>query len=548
MALLATLAVLPFLRVLGFDFVTLDDPIYVQHNPLVLRGLTADGVRWAFTSFHATNWHPLTWLSHMLDASLFGPGPVGPHAFNVLLHAVNTLLLFAVLASATGAALRSAFVAALFAVHPLHVESVAWISERKDVLSTCFWFASTLVWIRWTRRPSGLAYVAALVLFALALLAKPMPVTLPFTLLLLDAWPLRRLGEGASIGRRVFEKTPFFVLSCASAFMTWKAQSAGAASTLGNVGLGERVANAIVSYASYLGEMLIPARLSVLDPHPALAGAHHPAWKIALSAAVIVAISVTTVAWMRKRPWLAWGWCWYLGTLVPVIGLVQVGEQAMADRYTYVPLVGVFVALVWTAGEMVETRGISRRASGVAAGAVLLVLGVLSWVQTSCWRNGITLFERCVAVSPQSALAWASLGDAQVEQGGPAQAVDAYRRALAIDDGEPRGVIGLGIALARGGRANEALPLLERGVRLRPSDANAWYNLGAVRGNLGRHDEARQAFEQAVALAPDDPNPLAGLSFARRALGDRKGAVEAAERLKRIDPRRGAEVEALVKR
>lgn len=545
--LLAVLACLPLIRVGSFDFVTLDDQLYVQGNPMVQRGVSLDGLSWAFTTFHATNWHPLTWLSHMLDAEILGVGPGGPHLVNLGLHAANTWILFACLSAATSTRWRSAAVAALFAVHPLHVESVAWISERKDVLSTFFELASMLAWIRWTRSKRPGVFGASVALFALALLAKPMPVTLPFVLLLMDAWPLDR-GRTMGWRRLVAEKAPFFALSIASSIMTWLAQSRGATSTLFDVPLGERLANTVVSYGLYLAHAFWPVGLIGFYPHPAVEGREHAGWLVLVCATVLAAISLFAWRWRRSRPWFAWGWCWFLGTLVPVIGIAQVGQQALADRYAYVPLVGVCVASVWWSAELVARSSGARQQVAAAWVVVVLGLGITSWFQSAHWRNGITLFERCVEVMPDSALLWSSLGDAETQQGAGDRAIAAYRKALELDDGFPRATVGLGVALARQGQFAEALPLLERGVTLDPHDANAWYGLGAIRGNRGDHRGAARAFEEALECSPTDENALAGLCFARHALGDRAGAMEALHRLETWNPRKAADLRSMLSR
>lgn len=538
---LFVLAALCFTRTIAFDFVTVDDQAYVERNPVVLRGLSWDGLRWAFTTFHATNWHPLTWLSHMLDVELFGPGASGPHAVNVCLHALNTVLLFGWLRAATGAVVRSALVAALFAVHPLHVESVAWISERKDLLAACFWFAATWVWIAWTRSGRARFYALSIVACAAALLAKPMPVTLPFALLLLDVWPLGRLDGWRALGRRVLEKAPLFALALASSIVTWHAQSTGALSTLANVSFGERAANAVVSYGLYLARTFLPLDLTAFHPHPALEDAHHPAGLVALALAVLIAISVLAWRWRRTRAWFPVGWCWYLGTLVPVIGLVQVGLQAHADRYTYVPLVGVFVALVWAAHELVERFRVGRELRVLLAGGVLVALAAASWESSAHWRNGVALFQRCVAVHPRSATAWAALGDSQLEQGTVDGALEAYGRALSLDGSLARAVIGMGTALGRAGRVEEALALCERSVQLAPRDPAAWFNLGAARGNAGKTADARAAFAECARIAPDDVSILEALCRAQFTVGDEAGALVILARLEQLDPVRAAE-------
>jgi len=351
--LLVVLTLGVYLRALGNGFTIFDDDDYVTNNQMVLQGLTSDGINWAFHTFKNSNWHPLTWISHMLDVSLFDMEPLGHHLTSVLLHLANTLLLFWFLHRLTRCPWRSGFVAALFAIHPLHVESVAWIAERKDVLSTFFWMVTMLAYLRYVEKPTFERQLLVIIPYGLGLLAKPMLVTLPLMLLLLDYWPLRRaslFGEkpsknAASLYDLFWEKLPLFGLSAASCFMTYHAQKAGhAVAELNLLPLGVRAANGVCSYVSYLGKTIWPARLAALYPHP---DRTIPEWQTVVSALIMIAITVLVIRALRSRPYLAVGWLWFVGTLVPVIGLVQVGEQAMADRYTYIPLIGIFIMVAW---------------------------------------------------------------------------------------------------------------------------------------------------------------------------------------------------------
>ena len=342
----------------SFGFLDYDDPFYVPLNTQVLAGLTWDGIKWAFTTMHAGNWFPLVWLSLMLDRTLLGAGAGGFHLVNVALHIANTILLFWVLKRYTKAVWASFFVSALFALHPLHVESVAWITERKDVLSMLFWLLTMLAYLRYVEIPTIKRYVIICVVFALGLMSKPMLVTLPFVLVLMDYWPLKRLwteGEsnGVKIGRLLLEKIPLLSLSAASCVMTVIAQkNSGAVAKISIVPFSQRIGNALVSYCDYILKTFWPVDLAVFYPHPikSLAG-----WKVAVSLAVLVVITIAVIL-LRRRRYLLVGWLWYLGTLVPVIGLVQVGGQAMADRYTYIPLTGIFIMLAWLAGDFVAQR------------------------------------------------------------------------------------------------------------------------------------------------------------------------------------------------
>lgn len=442
---LATAAV--YGQTASHGFVGYDDPVYLTRNIVVLDGISAEGVRWAFSTWHAANWHPLTWLSHMLDVELWGTWAGGHHLTNLAVHVVNTLLLFGLLSALTAERWRSALVAALFALHPLHVESVAWVSERKDLLATLFGLTSLWIYRAWTCRGGAHLYLAALASFGLSLLAKPMWLTLPILLLLLDFWPLRRLslaswrwpgkepetGSEAASGalpraRLALEKLPFAALSGVSAVVTFAAQREGGALwSSAEVALPLRLANAAVSSWRYLGKALWPTDLSVLYPHPYLAetgGSAWPLWQVAVSVACLLVVSVA--AWrLRSRPYLLFGWLWYLVALLPVIGIVQVGAQGMADRYSYMSLIGVFVAVVWAGGDALRKHAMARGAA-VLSICALLCFSVLSFKQVQVWRNSFALFEHALALAPGNWILHAHLGDALLEDGKPSRA-DARR-------------------------------------------------------------------------------------------------------------------------
>jgi hypothetical protein len=462
LVLLTLAAYLPALR---NGFVNLDDGFYVTANPQVRQGITAASVAWALTANVANNWHPLTLLSHLLDVQLFGLDPAGHHATSLLLHLANVLLLFAVLRGMTrgmtGAPWRSAMVAALFAVHPAHVESVAWVAERKDVLSALFWILAMGAYGRYARRPSPGRYLLVALMMILGLTAKPMVVTLPFALLLLDVWPLERLGLGWK--RLIVEKLPLLALSAAASLVTLRYQRTSLA-PLDLVPWSFRLANAAVSYASYLGKLLLPRNLAVFYPIPLAI----PAWQVAGAAVLLAALTAFAVWKARQAPWLLVGWLWFLGTLVPVIGLVQVGRQAMADRYTYLPSIGLFVAIVWgiaeLAGDSVGTeafflplQGEARRGpqrsglrsapllasprSGwrktlkVAAMAVIALLATGTWMQAGTWKDSITLYHHALAVTRGNYVAHVGLAKALVAKQDWAGAAEQYRAALALRPG-----------------------------------------------------------------------------------------------------------------
>src|SRR5947207_2596243 len=410
-----------YAQVIGHQFITLDDPTYIQENPMVNRGVTLAGLAWAFTTFHATNWHPLTWISHMIDCQLFGMNPGRHLLVNALIHVANTLLVFWFLLRTTHARWLSALVAALFAFHPLHVESVAWASERKDTLSTFFGLLSLIAYVRYAEAPSIRRYAWTAITLALGLLAKPMLVTWPFVMLLLDYWPLRRfeITSRREVATKVWplvrEKLPLFVLVAASAVVTSVAQShAGAVRTVTEFPLALRLSNALVSYAKYLLLTFWPNDLAVFYPFPA---AGIPAWQIIGAALLLIAITGFCFFQRRSRPYLIVGWLWFLGTLVPVIGLVQVGGQTMADRYFYIPSIGLFIAIVFGLADIAEKRRVGPWVSAAIANVVVLVLATLTNAQIHRWSDSFTLFEHTLAVTPPNAAIERSLGYALQRSG-----------------------------------------------------------------------------------------------------------------------------------
>jgi Flp pilus assembly protein TadD len=531
-----------YAQVGGHGFVNLDDQQYVYENPLVLRGLTWDGFAWAF-GFRASNWHPLTWLSHMTDVELFGLDAGRHHLVNVVIHSLNTALVFLWLRQMTGASWRSAVVAGFFGLHPLHVESVAWISERKDVLYTLFWLLGSMVWVEWTRRGGTWRYGLVLVLFALGLASKPMAVTFPFALLLLDGWPLGRAsavhapGEtsGRSFGALVREKAPLFALSVASVILTWLAQRGTAAVRLESISFGARLANGVVAYVAYLRDAVWPTGLGPFYPHPSIASTGHPAWLVAACSVGLAAVTFMALRERIGRPFLLWGWLWYLGLLVPVIGLVQVGVQSRADRYTYLPLLGIFVALSWQGAVLAGTSPARRAIAGAIAGVALLACGVATHAQVRHWRGSDALWMRALAVTEGNWQAWRGLGDALAEEGRVGDAIAAHERALRIRPGDAEAWNSLGADLGRQGDPERAIPLFQHALRLDPRLADAWYNLGTAQGNLGRHGDAEASLVRAVELRPDHVRAWGNLAVARLARGDREGAEMALRQLARLD-------------
>ncbi len=516
---LAALVAVVFAQVGGFGFVAYDDGLYVGGNDVVRRGLTPAGVAWAFTTLTGSNWHPLTWISLMADVSIFGVDAGWLHRVNVAWHLANALLLWGVLESYTGARWRSWAVAALFAVHPLHVESVAWISERKDVLSTFFWLLAMGAWRAYVERPSRRRYVAVAALFALGLLSKPMVVTFPVVLVLLDLWPLRRIGDGPEPSGRwrtlALEKAPLLALSAASSAVTVVAQHlGGSTATSEGVPYAGRIGNAVVSAASYLAKTVWPSRLAVFYPHPAVGPGGLSTGTVIASGAILAALTAIAIRERRRRPWLFVGWCWYGVTLLPVIGILQVGRQGMADRYTYLPLVGIFVALAWLVPSAASATSVRRAATWGAAAAGLLALAVAARLQAARWRDTFTLFDHAARVTDGNWLACKNLGVVYHDRGDAPRALDAY----------------------------------ERAARARPDQADVWFDLGVEHAALGRHREAAECFRRATALEPRDRESWFGLGISRAMLRQPDGAAEAVERLRAVDPAKARDLEAIVDR
>lgn len=499
----------------GLGFVNFDDPRYVTQNAHVRAGLTREGVAWAFTTMSVANWHPLTWLSHMVDVQLFGLDPGWHHWVSVLLHCCNAVLLFAALKAATGATWRSAVVAALFGVHPLHVESVAWISERKDMLSTLFWLAGTLAYVRYARQPGAGRFLPVAGAMALGLLAKPMVMTLPLVLLLLDVWPLGRVPAGAplvaSFRPLVREKLPLFALSATSAAFTFVAQRrGGAVNSLDVLSVGTRIENAVVSYASYLAKAFWPVNLAAVYPHPGLGPGGISPWKVA--GAVLLLAGITGVAvWQRKRrPYLLIGWLWYVVTLVPVIGFVQIGLQGMADRYTYVPLVGIFIGLTWLAADLAG-EGRARRALAISAAIAALVLCAgLARRQVGTWRDSFTLFEHALAVTEDNGMAWRNLGTAYVDAHQYPVAIAALRESLRLLPYDARTWMNLAIAQAAVGQFAESDEGFAKALRMNPNDPFVWFNLGIAEAMQGRWDRVAEAQLRLRELNPELADDLEG--------------------------------------
>jgi len=528
--LLATLlvlgVVLPYAQVAQHEFVSFDDPGYILHNDWVNQGLDPSALGDAFTQGRMANWHPLTWVSHMVDVSLFGLDPGPHHLMNVALHALNAVLLLLALHALTGSVWRSALVAALFAWHPLRVESVAWASERKDVLSGTFWMLSLLTYARFARQPSGANKAWVLACFALGLLAKPMLVTLPFVLLLLDAWPLRRLrGAAASapgalpLSTLVREKIPFFVLAALVSAVTVVAQAAGdSVKSTDLTSMQDRLLHAPLAVARYLGKSFWPDDLAFFYPHPAQLGKPFMGAAL-LSLLALVVLTALFVRARQDRPWLLVGWLWFLGALAPVVGILQVGEQALADRYTYLPGIGLTILVVWQLGQWVERRPASKSA---LVGLCTLALVALTWrthVQAATWKDDATLYSHALEVTEDNYVAHTLLGAHELDSQRPARARDQLVSALAIEPLYPRAIYNLGAAHMQLGENAEAEARFREVLALRPAHSEAHNNLAILLANTQRIEEALEHLRQAVASDPGNTaarNNLKNLKAAKR--------------------------------
>jgi Flp pilus assembly protein TadD len=536
---------LVFGQTIRHEFVNYDDNEYVYENPHIIHGLTAGDIGWVFTQCPSANWHPLTWLSHILDYRLYGLDAGGHHATNVLLHAATAILLFLVLRRMTGELWPSALVAAIFAIHPLRVESVAWIAERKDVLSGLFFMLTLLAYLGYARRPFSLVrYLTVIVLFALGLMAKPMLVTLPFALLLLDYWPLRRValrtatpGRGLTTGNwhLVVEKIPFFALAAASCVATTLAQGR-AFVAVEAMPFPVRISNALVSYVAYLGQFFYPVGLAVFYPHP---GADVPLWKPIAAFFTLTAISVAALVWRRRCPAVLVGWFWYLGMLVPVIGLVQVGSQQMADRYTYLPQIGLCIALVWGAAQAVASWPSHRWLFGAGSALVLAILMSCAWRQTTYWRDSETLWNHALACTSRNALAHNNLGYELFNRGRLDEAIAEYRKTMEVMPNDVKSHSYLGRALADSGRFDEAIAQYRKALEIMPDYPEAHDNLGIALAGGGRFDEAVVEYQAALKAKPDFAdayNNLAWLRATSPQTSTRNGieAVELAQRAVRL--------------
>lgn len=540
---LASLAV--YWQTTGFGFTHYDDNLYVTENSRVLAGLSAANARWALTATIHANWHPLTWLSLMADSAIGGKNPAVFHGTNVVLHILNSALLYLLLVSLTGRRAPSAIVAALFAIHPMRVESVAWVAERKDVLSGLFWILTIAGYAAYVRKPGVARYSVVLVLYALGLMAKPMLVTLPLILILLDWWPLRRLGEGNVRGARarrlLAEKAPFFALALASSIVAIIAQRKGQSlADLDLIPVGVRIANALVNYWHYIGKTLLPVGLIPIYPNP---GNSLPVWMAPVAAVGLAAATTAAFLLHRKKPYFAFGWGWFVVTLVPVIGLVQIGRQSIADRYTYLPHVGLFIVLAWGCADLFEWaaaragRKAAAGAFGTFAAVVLVALGLMAHSQAKIWRNDLALHSHTVKTAPLNPIGHFNLAHTLIQHGRMEEATAHLRRAVELDPDYPEAHSNLAAALSQRGYHQEAVEHCLIAIRLRPGFADAHGNLGAALLGLDRLDEAASAFRKAIGLDPANPSFEYGLGMALARRGKLQEAVGHFRRAVKISPR-----------
>jgi len=550
---IATVAV--YFPVRHHPFVKYDDGYYVVDNPHIKSGLDWDTTAWAFTTFYQANWHPLTWLSHAADVQMFQLDAGGHHETNLWLHVVNVLLLFWVLQQATGYIGRSAMVAALFALHPINVETVAWVAERKNLLSMLFFLLALGAWRWYVREPRVGRYAMVALLYALGLMAKPQVITFPFVLLLWDYWPLRRMvtaGPDVSSAMSpapgfparsflwlVKEKLPLFAICAASVVVTFLAQrSGGAVASLKRYGLFVRLANAIVAYARYVGKAFWPTRLAPFYPHPWDPLPPLPTWQIVAALLFLLTVSALVVA-DRKHRYLLTGWLWFVGTLVPMIGLVQVGDQAMADRYAYLPFIGLFIMICWGAAEWAEQRHLPRALLASVSVVVLIVLTALTYRQVGYWNDGLTLWSHTLQVTTNNVTAEDDLAQALMERGQPEEGMKHFQAALAINPSDHDGNLQIAEYDHQHGHLREALERYDKMLSITEDGSNRavlFSNRGFVYRDLGDYVRARESFEAAVALNPRNFRTWIGLGVVTQKMGDLNLSIQDYSRANEIHP------------
>jgi len=501
-----TLAV--YWQTVNHQFVNYDDGVYITENPHVTSGLSMENARWAFTAMHAGNWHPLTWLSHMLDVEMFGLDPGPHHLMNAAFHAADTVLLFLLLLRMTGAHWPSTFAAALFALHPMHVESVAWAAERKDVLSAFFWMLTLLFYERYVKHPGRTRYLLTLGAFVMGLMSKPMLVSLPLVMLLMDYWPLGRIRSGQTGGtapepflRLIREKVPFIAMSAIISIVTIYVQhKGGAVASVKALPFSFRAVNALWSCAVYMGKMIWPLHLAVIYPIPSTL----TIWQGLFSGFLLAGITAAAVICAKRHPYFLTGWLWYLITLVPVIGLVQVGRQSMADRYTYIPFIGLFIMIAWGLQLIAGDKRYRRTAVSAAAGVMLLFFTAYTWLQTGYWKDSIALFSHAVKTVPDNYVAHESLGYALAQSGRFDEAVYQYTEALRISPDYERALTGIGNVLVKQGKITEGIYYTNKALVLNPDSAEAHFNMGFALMNEGRDAEAIYHYTEGLRSDPEN--------------------------------------------
>jgi Flp pilus assembly protein TadD len=521
----------------AFGFVRFDDPTYVTENPHIVNGVTWSGIQWAFTSGYGANWHPLTWLSHMLDVQLFGFDGGAHHVTNMLIHALTTVLLLAVLVRMTGALWQSIVVAGLFGLHPIHVESVAWVAERKDVLSAFFWVLTLWAYTSYARRPRAAAYAWVVGMFALGLMAKPMVVTLPFVLLLLDLWPLRRIELNAdwwtSARHLVWEKLPLFALSIASSVITFAVQrQGGTVASSAGLPLAGRLGNAMIAYVGYIAKMFWPLHLAAYYPY----ARPLPTTLVAVSALLLTVATLGAIALARRRPYVLVGWLWYLGTLIPAIGIVQVGTQSMADRYTYIPLIGISIILAWGIPDAVSRWPESKVVTASVAIVALIACTIATRIQVRYWESSTTLWKHALAVTTNNYAAHTYYGNALATSGDIPGAIAEYTEAIRIRPDYPEAHNNIGPALAAQGKLDDAISHFTEAIRLRPNYADAYSNLGVALASRGKFDEAITQYRQSIRLDPDNARAHMNLGISLQASGQGAEAARELELAVRMNP------------
>ncbi len=562
-----------FWQVRNCDFVNYDDPIYVTKNNHIQNGITMEGIRWAFTTSYATNWHPLTWISHMLDVQFYGLDPGWHHITNLLFHIANALLLFFVLNRMTKDHWKSAFVAALFALHPLHVESVSWVAERKDVLSAFFWILTMGAYQFYVELPGIRRYIAVLLFFILGLLSKPMLVTLPFVLLLLDYWPLQRFVEKheaqkkaqanstisnnkrsrnlkkeravevkavetphykwALIRPLLWEKIPLFFFAALSSFVTYIAQQkGGAVESMVAYPLSARIANAFVSFVTYIGKMVWPFNLAVFYPYQS----SWPIWQILGTVLFFVTVTLMVIWTARRFPYLSVGWLWYIGTLVPVIGLVQVGMQARADRYTYIPLIGMFIIVAWSVPELLKQLRYRKEVLSASSALVLSCLFIITWTQVGYWQNSITLFDHAVKITDNNYIAHFSLGESYADRGNLRKAIEDYDKSIDVNPKYPEAYYNRGNAYAALGNPMQAIADYTKVIELMPYDVETYANRGNAYYDMGNYQQAIRDYSKIIDLNPKLAYPYYNRGNAYLALGDEKQAIDNYDKAIELNP------------